>query len=593
MRRRLLGLMLGLVGAAAALGFRPSPASATVPLAPCAANGLLCGSVSVPLDYSGQTPGSLSLYAEELPAPDFSRGVMFLLAGGPGQASAETFDLAHQGAFWQSVFPGYTLVAYDDRGTGKSGALDCSRAASIAACADEIGPSRIFYATRDHAEDIESIRQALGFDRIGLYGGSYGTKHAMAYALAHPQHVERLLLDSVLPPEGPDPFGTSYLHAIPLALDSICHDGGCRSVSADPVADFARLANRNGGRPDLLQLMIESDIDVGIGPEVPNAVSAALAGRSAALARLFAIDRAWTSPLLPGINVALELATVCNDGPFPWGAAASTDERLAGLQAATSALAPEAFGPFGSWATQIGNAPVCATWPAPTGQAPLAAGPLPDVPVLALEGDRDVRTPIVGGASVAARFAQGHVLVVQGAGHSVLKRSDCAASAVRGWLDGGTPASICSRLPSAAPVGPLPASVAAARPARGVRGRAGRTLAAVVATLQEAEAAFAFLNNLSQVSGIQGGSMSPTVTGAAAIGKVKLSGYSDVSGLALSGTLSCKPAGSFYPQSFTPLSHSLSGKLTISGAGSAHGALRVAAGKLSGTLAGKRVSATL
>ena len=42
---------------------------------------------------------------------------------------------------------------------------------------------------------------ALGLGKIGLYGTSYGTKLALAYALAYPQNVERLLLDSVLPTE--------------------------------------------------------------------------------------------------------------------------------------------------------------------------------------------------------------------------------------------------------------------------------------------------------------------------------------------------------------------------------------------------------
>src|SRR5438270_223495 len=82
-----------------------------------------------------------------------------------GQASADTFDLATQGKYWQSYFPGYTLVAYDDRGTGKSGALDCSSAVTIDQCAADI-PNRAFYTTRDHAFDIESVRVALGVDKL-------------------------------------------------------------------------------------------------------------------------------------------------------------------------------------------------------------------------------------------------------------------------------------------------------------------------------------------------------------------------------------------------------------------------------------------
>ena len=65
----------------------------------------------------------------------------------------------------------------------------------------ERDPGRAFYTTREHAEDIESVRLALGVDKIAIWGVSYGTKHAEAYALAHPSHVERLLLDSVVLPD--------------------------------------------------------------------------------------------------------------------------------------------------------------------------------------------------------------------------------------------------------------------------------------------------------------------------------------------------------------------------------------------------------
>jgi pimeloyl-ACP methyl ester carboxylesterase len=590
-KRGLWGVGAGLL-AAAALALAATPARAAGPLVPCAANGLLCGDIPVPLDRSGGTPGTLSLYVEELPPQGFSRGVMFLLAGGPGQASAETFDLAHRSAFWQSIFPGYALVAYDDRGTGRSGALDCNGTLSVAGCAEAIGPTRTFYATRDHAEDLESVREALGFDRIGLYGGSYGTKQALAYALAHPDRVERLVLDSVLPPEGPDPLGTSLLRAIPLAIDSICHDKSCRAVSRNPAGDFARLANRNGGSDALLELMIDSDIDIGVGPELPSAVRAALAGNPLQLTRLLSLDQSWVTPLLSDINVGLELATACNDGPFPWSPSASTSERVAAIESASGQLPETSLGPFGSWATDVGNAWTCVNWPAPTGEAPLAAGPLPNVPVLVLEGDRDVRTPLAGGMEVASQFPQGRVLVVHGAGHSVLKRTPCAADAVRTWLDGGTPPPSCARLPSAPPVVSFPASVAAARPLGGP-GRVGKTLAVAVATLQEAEAAFAFLDNVAQVPGIQDGALAPAVARTSKLGRVRLDGYSDVSGLTLSGAVACKPAGDVFPESFTCLPGSLQGTLRVGGSGSAHGMLRLGDGAIAGTLGGRPVSASV
>ena len=47
-----------------------------------------------------------------------------------------------------------------------------------------------------------------------LYGVSYGTKVAEAYAAKYPANVEALVLDSVVPPEGPDVFDRSTLSRV-------------------------------------------------------------------------------------------------------------------------------------------------------------------------------------------------------------------------------------------------------------------------------------------------------------------------------------------------------------------------------------------
>ena len=96
---------------AVTVALAPPTARAGTTFAPCAANGLLCATLTVPLDYSGVSGGQVPLHVEELPPTGAPRGVLMLLAGGPGQASAQAFDLAEKGAQWQRLFPGYTLVA--------------------------------------------------------------------------------------------------------------------------------------------------------------------------------------------------------------------------------------------------------------------------------------------------------------------------------------------------------------------------------------------------------------------------------------------------------------------------------------------------
>src|SRR5262249_3691057 len=124
----------------------------------------------------------------------------------------------------------------------------------VSACADGIGPNREFYSTRDHADDLEAVRQALGVDKVALWGTSYGTKLALEYALAYPTHVERLLLDSVLPPELPDPYQANVLKQMPSTLSAFCGSGVCRDATSDLAGDVVAVANRLAAKPAFVKL---------------------------------------------------------------------------------------------------------------------------------------------------------------------------------------------------------------------------------------------------------------------------------------------------------------------------------------------------
>ncbi len=56
------------------------------------------------------------------------------------------------------------------------------------------------FASIDTADDIEAVRRKLGVDKLAIYGVSYGTWVAQQYARRYPEHVERLILDSVVSP---------------------------------------------------------------------------------------------------------------------------------------------------------------------------------------------------------------------------------------------------------------------------------------------------------------------------------------------------------------------------------------------------------
>src|SRR5439155_2528895 len=120
---------------------------------------------------------------------------------------------------------------------------------AIDECATALGSRRPFYTTAQSADDIDAIRQAIGVDKLTLAGTSYGTKVALVYAQRHPSHVERLVLDSVVPLDGPDAFMRDIFTAVPRVLRAICARDHCKGITTDPVADVATLVARMRASP--------------------------------------------------------------------------------------------------------------------------------------------------------------------------------------------------------------------------------------------------------------------------------------------------------------------------------------------------------
>ena len=95
---------------------------------------------------------------------------------------------------------------------------------------------------------MEAIRAELAVDKLTLFGISYGTELAMAYARAYPQHVERLILDSVVDYDDPDPFFTVGFRAMGPSLKSLC-PLRCRYLTPDPGAELGQLVAKLRTQP--------------------------------------------------------------------------------------------------------------------------------------------------------------------------------------------------------------------------------------------------------------------------------------------------------------------------------------------------------
>ncbi len=57
------------------------------------------------------------------------------------------------------------------------------------------------YTTSIAVRDLDDVRRALGYQRINLFGNSYGTRVAQHYARRYPKATRTLILDGVVNPE--------------------------------------------------------------------------------------------------------------------------------------------------------------------------------------------------------------------------------------------------------------------------------------------------------------------------------------------------------------------------------------------------------
>jgi pimeloyl-ACP methyl ester carboxylesterase len=599
-------LLILAVVCASAVTYAAAPASAADTLARCTSaprDRALCGRVSVPLDRGGAIPGTIALRVKALPPAGggVASGTLLALAGGPGQAAVPLLDTF--AGVLRPLLRTRQLVTFDQRGTGGSGRLRCPALAStrgslvsvVGRCAGELGARRTSYTTAASVADVEAVRSALGVDKLILYAASYGTKVALLYAATYPEHVDRLVLDSVVPPEGIDPFQRSTLASIPRVLRTVCA-GDC-GFTRDAGADVAALARRlargplhgtafdGRGRahrvrisaPELLSLLLNGDFDRYLRAALPAALRGALAGDPAPLLRLAAHAGAGSLSTSADSD-AVYAATTCQDGGVPWAAGTPLEQRHAAVEAAAAAIADRAFAPFDRATVRaLGSADICRAWPESPIPQPLP--PLPPTPTLILSGDEDLRTPRIDALALAARLPGAHLLEVPDAGHGVLfsDPTDCAEQAVKAFVGGLVPGD-CRRHESVMSPLPLaPRRLAELRAAKGLSGRSGRTVSALLRTLEDASGQL-----IEQI--LSGGQPRPfggLRGGSAALERnrgLRLRGYAYVPGVTVSGLVRTRA------RSFT---------LTVGGAAAAHGRLSLSRRGVAGRLDGEpvRVSA--
>jgi pimeloyl-ACP methyl ester carboxylesterase len=433
-----------------------------------------CGRLEVPEDPADPQGAKIRLAIAVVPAvatrakPD----PLFLVAGGPGQGSIHGFAPL-LGAF-AGVRRDRDLVLVDQRGTGDSNRLDCDMPDDVLE-SGEIPPAQLaalardclpglpgrpeFYTTSIAVGDLDAARAALGYERINVFGGSYGTRVAQHYARRFPERARTVVLDGVVPPTLAlvPQIAIESQRALDRVFARCTADPACNERFPQLAQQFARLDAALRKAPVAVTLADPvtgetRKLDVTRAHLVTMARMLVYSPGTASLLPLLIHEAATNGNYAPlaaqAEMVGEDLESMIAMGMHHSVVCAEDAPRFAGA-VDRAALGATAIGPQ----MVDGMAAICEVWPRGPVD-PDFADPLDSaVPALLLSGEFDPATPASYGEMAAGGFANGLHVVVPGQGHGVT-RLPCVQGLVRQFVEAGSATAL--DVACVARIGPAP-----------------------------------------------------------------------------------------------------------------------------------------
>ncbi len=400
-----------------------------------------CGRLDVPEDRSANDGKTVSLHIAVVPAlrtepePD----ALFILSGGPGQAASD-FYVALAPAF-SRIRRDRDIVVVDQRGTGRSNKLSCP----LPDDADlvEIGSERIedytkhclaslsgdprFYTTSIAVRDLDDVRAALGYEKVDLYGVSYGTRVAQHYLKRFPERVRAMVLDGVVPPQlalGPH-IPLEAQRALDALFDRCESSAPCKEAFPKLRDEFGALKARLATAPmevaladpltaapltvrfgsaemnGAVRLLSYSDESASILPLLIHEAQAQ--NRPQAFAAQYEIVK---RDMQDQLAYGMHFSVVCSEDAPRW----------TGKEVSREALDATYIGPSFMEAMTA----ICNVWPRGPVDEGFSEPPRSDVPVLILSGGNDPVTPPAYGEQILPGLTNALHIVLSGQGHGQL-----------------------------------------------------------------------------------------------------------------------------------------------------------------------------
>jgi len=397
-----------------------------------------CGTLEVWEDRESRTGRKIALNIAVIPARARARepDPIMVLAGGPGQGAV---SLAPQVMpLFARLNDARDLVLVDQRGTGNSNPLDCDEEEPpalqalfedtlpeqmLAKCLARLDADPRQYLTSIAVEDLDEVRSALGYDKLNLWGGSYGTRVALEYLRRHPDRVRTMILDGVAPStmKLPLSFVADGDAALLRLIEACDAEARCRKVYPDLRATIAAVRSQLSRRPvnvaindprtgDRETIKVNENIFLSglfrplyvaeLASLLPLGITAAAAGD---FNPLLAQNLEFADDVAENLSIGMHLSVVCaEDIPR------ITPEDLAAVS-----------GSFFGRALVDEFIRACKDWPRGKVPADFYEPVRSEVPALILSGAIDPATPPRHGSQVAAALANARHLIAPQLGHGV------------------------------------------------------------------------------------------------------------------------------------------------------------------------------
>ncbi len=242
----------------------PEPTATSLALKPCSINGIdaECGYLHVPEDRNNPNGRMLDLKVVVVRAvgPDRQPDPLFYIVGGPDVAVTRDDIVANSHNYiFSKVNAQRDLVFLDQRGTNDKHRLSCKSIPFTISdtsqqevndwmkqCLARVDSDPRFYTTAEAMRDLDEARAALGYDKINLYGISYGVEAEQVYMRMFPEHVRAVVMDHGHPLELP--FSQALPRASQAALDHVLtyceQDQKCHAAYPDIRGDWKTIVDR-------------------------------------------------------------------------------------------------------------------------------------------------------------------------------------------------------------------------------------------------------------------------------------------------------------------------------------------------------------